>query len=62
MRVLFATEPGDEDEVRQRIETALSAQRLEAPDGHMVSWKVHATGRGTVAPGEADHGRRLALS
>ncbi len=51
LRVLFATDPAQEDEVRRRITEALAAR-----------WPVRSSGAGTVATGEAAHAARLAAS
>ena len=48
VRTLFATEPEREDEVRQRIEAALTA-----------SWTVRHSGSSPVAADERDHAQRL---
>ena len=51
LRVLFACEPGDEAEVRQRITAAAAAR-----------WPVRAEGASRVTAAEADHAGRLTRS
>jgi hypothetical protein len=48
VRVLFAAEPESEQEVRQRIEMALSDQ-----------WRLRGSRREDVTPGERSHAERL---
>ena len=50
VRVLFAAEPGDEAEVRRRIDTALT------------EWEVRGSRPGTLRPEEAEHAERLVRS
>jgi hypothetical protein len=52
LRILFATEPGNETLVRHRIDDALTRG-----DGRLRSSRP-----GVVAPGEADHAERLKRS
>lgn len=51
LRILFATEPEREPDVRLRIEKALTAQ-----------WRVRSCTPSTVRPGEANHAARLVLT
>ncbi len=51
LRILFATEPEREPDVRSRIEQALAAQ-----------WRVLSYTPGTVRSDEADHAARLVRS
>lgn len=51
LRVLFATEPEREPEVRTRIDEALTAR-----------WRVRTCGPSPVRPGEAEHAERLVRS
>jgi hypothetical protein len=50
LRVLFATAPERETEVRRKIEASLADPR----------WQLISAAPGTVAPGEAEHAARLA--
>jgi hypothetical protein len=59
LRVLFATDPPREAEVRRRITEALAAAELVTPSGDVVRWRVLSDGPGEVRPGETEHGRRL---
>lgn len=60
LRVLFATEPGDEVEVRRRIGDALAAGQALTPGGDVARWSVTFEGPGEVSPEESEHGWRLA--
>ena len=62
LRVLFASRPEDEAEVRRRIGEALAGGRLESPEGPVARWRLVTSEPGPVRPDEADHGRRLAGS
>ena len=62
LRVLFAAEPGDEAEVRRRIDEALGQGRQGGPDGAVSAWRVVSSAAGAVRPDELDHGRRLSAS
>ena len=61
LRILFATEPGDEPEVRRRIDLALSGQ-WEPPGGLPASWELRGSAPVAVRPAESAHARRLARS
>lgn len=60
LRVLFASEPGDEPEVRRRIADVLAGGQVVTPDGDRTRWSVTSEASGEVRPEERDHGRRLA--
>ena len=62
VRTLFAVESGSEDEVRQRIDTALSAGRIVGPDGEVTGWLLRSTRRSAVRDTEADQVNRLSRS
>jgi hypothetical protein len=53
VRVLFATEPGQEATVRQLIELALSGQ-FPLPDKLTAAWQLRECRRSEVSRGEAD--------
>ena len=59
LRVLFATEPATEAEVRRRIEAALSQPSLTGPDGRTTSWQLRSTQSGLLRPDEAQHAEQL---
>ncbi|MEV6110649.1 hypothetical protein AB0M28_39005 [Streptomyces sp. NPDC051940] len=61
LRVLFATEPEAETEVRTRIETALSHGRLDAPDGPPTRWRLRSARPDAVREDETEHAERLRL-
>jgi hypothetical protein len=60
VRVLFATEPENEAEVRRRIEQALSGRAF--PEGVTPLWRLEASWPEQVAPDERSHAERLILS
>lgn len=62
LRVLFATDPADEAEVRRRIDDALASSELSTPDSRVARWRLVSTEVSAVRPDEADHARRLAES
>ncbi|MGH3930630.1 MAG: hypothetical protein ACRDTF_11710 [Pseudonocardiaceae bacterium] len=59
IRILFATEPELETEVRHRIDGALSGGRLRGPDGATTCWQLSHSQVGTISPEEADHAEQL---
>lgn len=58
VRVLFATDPENEPEVRRRVEQALSGQ-WPFPDGFTASWQLRHSRPSEVSPDESDHAERL---
>jgi len=67
LRILFATEPDREEQVRERIVGALRAGGMPAdpagaapPDGAASRWSLERTGPGVVAEAEGAHAARLA--
>ena len=58
VRILFATESDREADVRQRIDAALRAGRLDGPDG-TTSWRYARGAPAEIAPDEVDHAERL---
>ena len=62
VRVLFATEPGEEAEVRRRIEAALRLGRWADDTGAVTQWQVVSSGPAALLSSELEHGQRLANS
>jgi hypothetical protein len=62
LRVLFAADPADEDEVRRRIDEALARGWGDDPAGDRTTWDVVSTGPSPVTPGELEHAQRLMRS
>lgn len=60
LRVVFATEPEDEADVRRRIDQALHSGRVTSLDGVVSHWEFHGSRIGVPTPAEAEHARRLA--
>ncbi|PNH85517.1 hypothetical protein [Arthrobacter sp. AFG20] len=59
LRIIFATEPGNEALVRTRIDSALREGNLTGPDGRTSRWAFLGGGPGELDPSEAEHARRL---
>ena len=59
LRVLFATEPANEQRVRALIGDALSSGRMTGPDGRTTTWRLQSAAPATVRPDEAAHAARL---
>jgi hypothetical protein len=59
LRVLFATEPDSEAEVRRRIDAKLRDGELDGPGGTLTRWELRTSGPGTLTDEEAGHARRL---
>lgn len=62
LRVLFATEPAAEADVRSRIEGALSPDRLDGPDGITTRWQFRSAQPSFVRKDEDEHAQRLIQS
>ena len=62
VRVLFATEPEREAEVRAGIDAALGRGGLTGPDGVRTNWQLHDSCGGTVEAEEVTHAQRLVES
>lgn len=58
LRVLFAAEPADEDEVRRRVEAALARGHLDGPDG-ITRWQFRGARRGSLRADEAEQAEGL---
>jgi hypothetical protein len=59
LRVLFATEPSAEADVRSRVEAALSRSSLMGPDGVTTRWQVRSAQPGLIRKDETRHAGRL---
>lgn len=62
LRVLFATEPAAESQVRSRIVTALRKDGLTGPDRVVSRWRLLSVEPSTVRDDEADHAESLVHS
>jgi hypothetical protein len=58
LRVLFATEPVNEQRVRALIGEALATGRLQGPDG-LAMWQLRSESAGEIRADEKDHAARL---
>jgi hypothetical protein len=61
-RILFATEPELEGEVRRRIDSALASGRLDHPEAGVTLWTLLCSGADSVSPEEETHAERLVVS
>jgi hypothetical protein len=59
LRVLFATEPVNEQRVRSLIGDALATGQLAAPDGGVATWQLRSAAPGTIRVDEEDHAAHL---
>lgn len=60
LRVVFATEPENEGEVRRRIDRALRDGSATSPEGITTRWEFLGSRAGMLSPSEAAHARRIA--
>lgn len=58
-RILFATEPDREGDVRRRIDSALASGRLDHPDDGVTVWTLLRSGADPVSHDETPHAERL---
>lgn len=54
LRVLFATEPANEQQVRSLIGEALATGQLTGPDGGVATWQLRSAAPGDIRADEAD--------
>lgn len=54
VRVVFATEPENEQRVRELIGEALASGRLTVPDGGVALWELRSATAGAVRAAEHD--------
>ena len=59
LRVLFATEPANEQRVRALIDGALETGRLTGPDGGVAIWQLRSAAPGEIRADERDHAAHL---
>jgi len=59
LRVLFATEPVNEQRVRALIGEALVTGRLQGPDGGVAIWQLRSESAGEIRADEEDHAAHL---
>jgi hypothetical protein len=62
VRVLFATEPSAEADVRERIAAALAAGFCDGPDGVRRHWTLRNSAPAAVTDAERAHAARLMQS
>ncbi|MFZ1161818.1 hypothetical protein [Mycobacterium sp.] len=54
LRVVFATEPANEQRVRALIDEALATGELTVPDGGVAHWELRSASPGTIRSDEED--------
>lgn len=59
LRVLFATEPANEQWVRSLIDHALATGHSAGPDGQVTTWQLRSASPGRVHPDEQGHAAQL---
>jgi hypothetical protein len=59
LRVLFATEPADEQRVRALIGKALATGQLAIPDGGVATWQLRSAAPGAIRADEEEHAAHL---
>ncbi len=59
LRVLFATEPVNEQHVRTLIGEALATGHVTVPDGGVATWRLRSASRGEIRADEQDHAAHL---
>ena len=59
LRILFATDPINEQRVRSLIDEALATGQLTGPDGGVTAWQLRSAAPGNVRPEEQDHAADL---
>jgi hypothetical protein len=59
LRVLFATEPANEQRVRSLIREALATRQLTGPDGRVTTWQLRSAAPGSIRQDEEEHVARL---
>ena len=62
LRVLFAAEPAEEEQVRSLLEDVLSRGWGDSPDGSRETWTLVESGPSPVDPEEEAHAQRLVRS
>ena len=60
VRVVFATAPDDEAEVRSRIDAALAAGGTTGPDGRTSAWRLVEAGPAELRDDERERAARFA--
>jgi hypothetical protein len=55
LRVLFATDPDREPQVRSLIDQALASGWQTGPDGRVTTWTLQSAAASSVHPDELDH-------
>jgi hypothetical protein len=62
LRLLFAAEPADEAQVRERVEQVLSRGWGDSPEGSRTTWALVGSGPSSVRGQEQAHALRLVRS
>ena len=59
LRIIFATEPPREADVRQLIDRALAPGAFDRPNGTVSRWTLLASGPAELSPQEREHAERI---
>ncbi|WP_461173542.1 hypothetical protein M1D93_02000 [Arthrobacter sp. Z1-9] len=62
LRIIFATDPRHEAEVRRRIDSALANGSQARPDGTLSHWTLVETKAAELTTAEHEHAQRIAGS
>ncbi|MFP5283317.1 MAG: hypothetical protein ACLGIF_07695 [Actinomycetes bacterium] len=62
LRILFAAEPDQAEEVRERIDEALAVGAITRPTGGVTAWQLRESRASAPRFEEEEHGRRLLAS
>jgi hypothetical protein len=62
LRTIFAADPGQEAEVRRRIDAALATGSQARPDGTLSCWTLVETKAAELTAAEHEHAQRIAGS
>ena len=62
LRIVFATDPGQEAEVRRRIDKALASGSLTGPDGVTTDWALLGSHAAVLSGAEREHAARIAAT
>jgi hypothetical protein len=59
LRIVFATAPASQSEVRRLIDSDLAAGAFDTPDGTTSRWKLLASGPAELSAKELEHAERI---
>ncbi|MDR7158290.1 hypothetical protein [Arthrobacter sp. BE255] len=62
LRIVFAADPGQEAEVRRRIDKALASGSLTGPDGMTTRWSLQGSSAAVLSGAERGQAERIATT